>query len=1495
MAQTKLSETTRQVSAIAFSPDGTTVADGIEDGQIALVDINKGKLSKTLPGHSSRVTGLVFSPNGKTLNSVGRDTVLRSWDIATGKQTLRLQGPENPPRTIAISQNGQMIATAGEDPKVHLWDVSTEKLIHVLSGHKNFVNGIAFNRNGKILASGDDNGLLILWDTTTGKALRSIQGHMAAVTDVAFSTDGKTLASVSQDQTARLWNVDTGEPVQVFRDATEPLQTVRFSPNGDTLIATGKNIIYFWNTKTNSLRLKLNSLDTSEITAIDVSLDGKNLATANKDGYTAVWDVESGVRKQNVKVTDLVPATNNKSSNLNKNLKAQKSTSSIKTDTSSFTETLLAAIPPATGGPILLVTSTANRFSEYYAEILRNEGLNYFAVSDISSVTSTTLANYDVVLLAEMNLSSAQVTTFNNWVQNGGNLIAMRPDKQLASLLGLTDANSTLSDAYLLVNNSTSAGKGIVNQTIQFHGIADRYTLNGADSIATLYTNATTSTSNPAVTLRSVGNGQAAAFTYDLARSIVYTRQGNPTWDQQERDGFSPIRSDDLFYGNASGDVKPDWVDLNKVAIPQADEQQRLLANLIINMNQSKKPLPRFWYFPHGKKAVVMMTGDDHANGGTAGRFDQFINQSPPGCSVDDWQCIRGTSYIYALSEPITNAQMSSYNAQGFEISLHLNTNCENYQTSTLTNPPSLQSLYQQQVADFTSKYPSLPAPTTQRHHCLVWSDWFSTPQVESNYGIRLDTTYYYWPPAWINNSPGFFTGSGMPMRFANKNGEMIDVYGAATQLTDESGQSYPYTIDTLLDRAIGTQGYYGVFNVNAHTDSPNSSESDEVVASAKARGVPVVSAKQVLKWLDGRNSSSFGSFNWSNNALNFTITKATNTANLTTNGLQAMLPTVFGNTTLSSLTRNGNSVAYTTQIIKGIEYAFFSGDSGAYVATYTVDTSAPTVTANSPSNSATGVSTSPNITASFSKAINPATVTSSTFELRDASNTLVPATVSYNAASQTATLTPSSALSTSTLYTATVKGGTNGVKDTAGNALAADFSWSFTTTASTAPTSSSIWNNSATPTTASVGDSNAVELGVKFRSDVDGYITGIKFYKGSQNTGTHIGNLWTSTGTKLATATFSNETTSGWQQVNFDQPVAITANTVYVASYHTNVGRYALNQGYFTNSGVNNPPLYALRNGENGGNGVYKYGATSNFPTDTYQSSNYWVDVVFTTSTAPDTTPPTVTANSPSNGATGVSTLPNITASFSEAINSATVTSSSFELRNASNTLIPATVSYNAVSRTATLTPSSALSISTLYTATVKGGANGIKDTAGNALAADFSWSFTTTASTAPTSSSIWNNSATPANLSDPDTSAVELGVKFRADVDGSITGIRFYKSIQNTGTHIGNLWSSSGQLLATATFTNETASGWQQVNFNTPVPITANSVYVASYHTNVGRYSTSVGYFANSGFSNPPLYALKNGESDGNGVYKYGASGFPTGTYQSTNYWVDVVFTPN
>jgi len=860
------------------------------------------------------------------------------------------------------------------------------------------------------------------------------------------------------------------------------------------------------------------------------------------------------------------------------------------------TATLLPPPNHGPGGPILVVTSTANPFSEYYAEILRTEGFNAFSVSNISQVTAQYLAGYDVVILGEMPLTVSEVSIISDWVNNGGNLIAMRPDKKLANLLGLSDISSGLSDAYLLINTSSGPGKGIVNETIQYHGAADLYGLSGALSVATLYSSATTSTANPAVTMRGVGSngGHAAAFTYDLAKSVAYTRQGNPAWAGKERDGVPPIRPNDLFFGAASGDPQPDWIDLNKVAIPQADEQQRLLANLIIQVNLDRKPLPRFWYFPRSLEAVVVMTGDDHGNAGTAGRFDSYLAKSPPGCSVENWECIRGTSYIEQGA--ISDIQAASYNAAGFEIGLHVDTGCADW------TPFTLETFYADQLANFYTLYPSLPYPVTERTHCIVWSDYDTQPQVEFNNGIRFDTNYYYWPGSWISNRPGFFTGSGMPMRFTKADGTMIDVYQATTQMTDESGQTYPFTINGLLDKAVGPEGYYGAFTANMHNDNAASGGSDAIVAAAQARQIPVVSARQMLEWLDGRNGSSFSNLNWNGNELTFTVSVGQNTT-----GLMAMVPVPDG-LIVTGILNNGNQVTYSVGTIKGIQYVFFYALAGTYQVSFSNDNTPPVISGVEPGSGISGVNTNTSVSVTFSEAIDPASITGSSFELLDTANAVVSAQVTYNAAAKTATLDPTNLLLPLTTYTAIVKGGTSGVKDLAGNQMSNDVTWSFTTSEFQGY---SIWSGGGTPLYDAVSDGAPIEVGVKFRADINGYITGVRFYKGAANTGTHLGNLWDRNGALLASATFTSETASGWQQVVFPTPVPIAANTTYVASYYSSSGYFAMDVGYFASAGVDNGVLHALANGVDGGNGVYKY-AASGFPNQSGNGNNYWVDVVF-------------------------------------------------------------------------------------------------------------------------------------------------------------------------------------------------------------------------------------------------------------------------------------------
>jgi hypothetical protein len=449
-----------------------------------------------------------------------------------------------------------------------------------------------------------------------------------------------------------------------------------------------------------------------------------------------------------------------------------------------------------------------------------------------------------------------------------------------------------------------------------------------------------------------------------------------------------------------------------------------------------------------------------------------------------------------------------------------------------------------------------------------------------------------------------------------------------------------------------------------------------------------------------------------------------------------------------------------------------------------------------------------------------------------------------------------------------TVTGLTNGTAYTFKVSATNSVGTSPASTASPAATPENTILELGTPAMVDSGDTSSVELGVKFTAQEKGTVTGIRFYKAATNTGTHVGSLWSSSGTLLASATFTSESASGWQQVNFSTPVAIKAGTTYVAGYLAPNGHYSATSAAFSPLGVSNPPLQALAN-ETSANGVYAYSATSTFPSSSFNATNYWVDVLYAPSAASAPEAPEGLTVSPATSQALVSwTAPNNDGS---PITGYTVTP-----YIGSTAQTPVSVGPSAQSTVVT-----GLTNGTSYT---------FKVAATNALG--------TGPQSSPSGAVIPRNTifdfTTPETLEANDPNSIELGVKFSSEVNGSVTGIRFYKAAANTGTHVGSLWSATGALLASATFTNETASGWQQVTFSEPVPITAGTTYVAGYLAPNGHYSATSAAFGSAGLSNPPLEALANGISP-NGVYEYATSStFPGSSYNAANYWVDVLFAP-
>nr|WP_245309921.1 DUF4082 domain-containing protein [Rhizobium sp. R339] len=837
------------------------------------------------------------------------------------------------------------------------------------------------------------------------------------------------------------------------------------------------------------------------------------------------------------------------------------------------------------------------------------------------------------------------------------------------------------------------------------------------------------------------------------------------------------------------------------------------------------------------------------------------------------------------------------------------------------------------------------------------------------------------------------------------------------------------------------------------------------------------------------------------------------------------------------------------------------------------------------------------------------------------ADGTALPSWLTFNASTRTFSGTPTAA-------------GTYGVRVTATDLGGLAANETFNITATVAPATYSLFSASSTPAQTNLNDGQQLELGVKFQSNVAGDVTAIRFYRSANDNGQNVVDLWTSTGTRLATATFTNTTASGWQTVNFATPVTITANTTYVASYHT-TGAYVATNNFYT-AAVTNGPLTAQSSAVAGGNGVYRYGGSATtgiFPNASFNASNYFADVVFRPSTSGNTTPTAVAdagdatekggvangsggvvasgnvltndtdpdagdtktvtavrfgttsgtlgtalsgtygslvlnasgaysyavneANSAVQGlrlstntlsevfsytmrdTSGATATANITitihgandapvlavqtasqnatvgSAFSFAVPSTTFTdvdngeTLAYAATAADGTALPSWLTFNATTRTFSGTPTATGTYGVRVTATDLGGlsanetfniavstsgnttptavadagdatekggvANGsggvaasgnvltndtdpdagdtktvtavsfgatsgtlgaalngaygslvlnasgaysyavneansavqglrqstntlsevfsytMRDAAGAiatanltvtihgandapvlavqtanqnatvgsafsfavpsttftdvdsgetlayaATAADGtalpSWltfnastrtfsgtptaagtygvrvtatdlgglaaneTFNITATVAPATYSLFSASSTPAQTNLNDGQQLELGVKFQSNVAGDVTAIRFYRSANDNGQNVVDLWTSTGTRLATATFTNTTASGWQTVNFATPVTITANTTYVASYHT-TGAYVATDGFFTN-GVSNGPLSALSSAAAGGNGVYAYGGSAttglFPTNTYDSANYYADVVFRP-
>ncbi|MCL4295968.1 MAG: hypothetical protein KJ077_09585 [Anaerolineae bacterium] len=628
----------------------------------------------------------------------------------------------------------------------------------------------------------------------------------------------------------------------------------------------------------------------------------------------------------------------------------------------------------ASGPPILVVVNdsyAANRFGRYLGEILRAEGLNAFDVVELGALTATDLTNHDLAILAETSLTSGQASLFTTYVNNGGRLIAMRPDSQIKALFSLGASAGVLANGYLRIETTAVLsgaipGQGLSSETLQIHGNADQYSpAGGSVVLAQLYSNASTATAYPAVIAGS--SGRAVAFTYDLASNVIYTRQGNPANASLDIDGDAVIRTIDLFQGSGGG---APWVNRDRIHIPQADEQQRLLARLVKQLVGEVRPLPQLWYFPGVAKTMLILTADAHGN--PTSFYQTEINSL-------NARGAKATFYLALSAEPAqsqsgSNNDVLDWVAQGHAFGIHPYWNKPDpYPPYNITN---LAEGYNAYDLWFGLQYPNVPKSLTVRNHQIAWTGWTDAAEIAEAHGYRLDTDFYHWG-GWLQKPDGswphgYITGSGQPMKFMRADGRLINVYQQLTQLVDEQLIRPPdYAFENLnatqalavsrelIDRSLARD--YAALMTQFHVDYYSSNAqawAEGTVEYANSQGVPVWNADQWLTFTETRHDANLNNIAWDavNGQLGFTL----NAAN-SGHTLSLLLPPAYGGRYFNSILVDGSPASYASFTVSGQEMIRVSVGAGnhSFNIGYGAQANTPTPTPPTPVATATLTPTS--------------------------------------------------------------------------------------------------------------------------------------------------------------------------------------------------------------------------------------------------------------------------------------------------------------------------------------------------------------------------------------------------------------------------------------------------------------------------------------------------------------------------------------------------------
>ena len=295
------------VNSVAFSPEGLQLASGSGDKTVKLWDVRSGKLIKTFEGHSYGVYSVAFSPDGQYLVSGSRDKTLKLWDVQSGVLIKTFEGHSTVVTSVDFSSDGQQLVSGSYDKTLRLWGVRSGKLIKTFEGHSNGVDSVAFSPDGQYLVSGSttvpgtdhdyDEKTLKLWDVQSGKLIKNFggrRGYSGDIGSIAFSPDGKQLVSGSRDKTLKLWDVQSGKELKAFKGHSGSVGSVAFSPDGKQLVSgSWDKTLKLWDAQSGK-ELKTFKGHSDTIESVAFSPDGLQQASGGNGKTVKLWDVKSG-------------------------------------------------------------------------------------------------------------------------------------------------------------------------------------------------------------------------------------------------------------------------------------------------------------------------------------------------------------------------------------------------------------------------------------------------------------------------------------------------------------------------------------------------------------------------------------------------------------------------------------------------------------------------------------------------------------------------------------------------------------------------------------------------------------------------------------------------------------------------------------------------------------------------------------------------------------------------------------------------------------------------------------------------------------------------------------------------------------------------------------------------------------------------------------------------------------------------------------------------